>query len=82
MSGCGYSSQADERIRYGFCQIPDTEHRDFILYNIEATIIDHDIFYFQDHEMGLIGKKWSLGAGWPDEQALRQLVLNASGLFI
>lgn len=44
--------------------------------------MDHDISIFLDHEMGSIGQEWSLRAGWPGEQALKQLVLNASGLFI
>jgi hypothetical protein len=32
--------------------------------------------------MGLISQEWCLGASWPGEQALRRLVINASGLFI
>jgi hypothetical protein len=75
-------SRPEIPIRYGFCQIPDTEHRNFILHNIEAAIVDHDIFIFLHHIMGSIGQEWALGTGWPGEQALKQLVLNASGLFI
>jgi hypothetical protein len=76
------TSRPEVPIRYGFCQIPDSEHRDFILHDIEASIVDHDISIFLDHEMGSIGRERSLGASWPGEQALRQLVLNANGLFI
>jgi hypothetical protein len=39
-------SRPEIPIRYGFCQIPDTEHRNFILHDIEAAIVDHDIFIF------------------------------------
>ena len=49
---------------------------------MEAAIVNHDIFIFLEHQMGLIGQEWRLGASWPGEQALRQLVINASGLFI
>jgi hypothetical protein len=69
-------------IRYGFCQLPDAEHRDFILHDIEAAIVDHDISIFLDYELISIGREQNFGASWPGEQALRRLVLNASGLFI
>jgi hypothetical protein len=75
-------SRLEVPIRYGFCQIPNAEHCDFILHDIEAAIVDHDIFIFLEHEIRSIGQEWSLGAGWPGEQALRRLVLIASGLFI
>jgi hypothetical protein len=76
------TSRPEVPIRYSFCQIPYAEHHDFILHNIEAAIVDHDIFTFLHHEMGSIGQEWALGTGWPGEQALRKLVVNASGLFI
>ena len=76
------TSRSEVPIRYGFYQIPDAERRDFILHDIEAAIVDHDISIFLYHELALIGQEWSLGAGWLGEQALRRLVLNASGLFI
>jgi hypothetical protein len=69
-------------LQYGFCQVPDAEHRDFVLHDIEAAIVDHDISIFLDHELRSIRQERTLEAGWPGEQALRQLVLNASGLFI
>jgi hypothetical protein len=76
------TSRPEVPIRYGFCQIPHTEHHDFILHNIEAAIVDHDIFTFLHYKMGSIRQEWALGTGWPGEQALRKLVVNASGLFI
>jgi hypothetical protein len=76
------TSRPEVPIRYGFCQIPNAEHRDFILHDIEAAIVDHDIFLFLHHEIGSIGQEWAFETGWPGEQALRKLVANASGLFI
>jgi hypothetical protein len=76
------TSRPEVPIRYGFRQIPDAEHHTFILHDIEATIVDHDLFAFMHHEMESIGQEWALGTGWPAEQALRELVVNASGLFI
>jgi hypothetical protein len=63
-------------------RIPQPEHQDFVLQNIPPAIINHDISLFLEYNLGIIGQEWTLGAGWPGEQALRQLVLNSSGLFI
>lgn len=63
-------------------RIPQAEHQDFVLQDIPPAIINHDISLFLEYNLGIIGQEWTLGAGWPGEQALRQLVLNASGLFI
>jgi hypothetical protein len=76
------TSRLEVSIRYGFCQIPDAEHYNFVLHDIEAAIVDHDISIFLDHELRSIGQERTLEAGWPGEQALRRLVLNASGLFL
>ena len=62
--------------------IPQAEHQDFVLQNISSEIIDHDISRFLEHHLKITGQEYSLGAGWPDQRIVRQLVLNASGLFI
>jgi hypothetical protein len=76
------TSRPEVPIRYGFCQIPYAEHHDFILHNVEVAIVDHDIFTFLHYEMRSIGLERALGTGWPGEEALRKLVIIASGLFI
>jgi hypothetical protein len=62
--------------------IPQAEHQDFILHNIQPTIVNHDISLFLEYNLGIIGQKWSLGAEWPGEEDLRKLVPYANGLFI
>ncbi|KAH9203604.1 hypothetical protein DL95DRAFT_529580 [Leptodontidium sp. 2 PMI_412] len=76
------TSRPEIPVRHGMYHIPQAEHQDFILQNIAPAIINHDISLFLKYNMGTIGQEWTLGAGWPGEQVLRQLVLNASGLFI
>jgi hypothetical protein len=76
------TSRPEVSIRYGFCQIPNAEHRDFILHDIEAVIVDHDISISLNHELRLIGQERSLGAGWPGELAIRLLAQKSSALFI
>jgi len=53
-----------------------------VLHNIQPSIVDHDISLFLQYNLGRIGQEWTLGADWPGEEVLRQLVLYANGLFI
>ena len=76
------TSRPEVPIRNGFVQIPDAEHRDFILHKISPSIIDHDIRIFLQYELEHIAVRHSLGASWPGEQFVEQLVDSANGLFI
>ena len=76
------TSRPEVPIRSGFCQIPDTEHQDFVLHNISPPIVDHDISVFLEYSLRLIGQERSLDACWPGEEVIRCLVQIASGLFI
>jgi hypothetical protein len=76
------TSRPEIPIRYGFYQIPDAEHQDFVLHNISPSIIDHDISIFLEYNFRLIRQERSLDAGWPGEKVIRCLVQIASGLFI
>jgi len=76
------ASRSEIPIRYGFYQMPDAEHQDFILHNISSSSIDHDISIFLEYNFKLIGQERSLDGGWPGERVIRYLVQIASGLFI
>lgn len=76
------TSRPEIPIRYGFRQIPDEEHRDFVLHNISASIVDHDIDVFVKRNLNLIRREHSLDDSWPGEDIVRQLVHVACGLFI
>jgi hypothetical protein len=76
------TSRPEIPIRQGMYLIPQAEHQDFVLQNIAPAITNHDIFVFLKYNLRLIGQEWSHEAGWPGEQAIRQLVVKASGLFI
>jgi len=69
-------------IRYGFWQIPDEEHQDFVLHNISPSVVDHDIAIFLEYDLKVIRSERSLDASWPGEGVIRHLVQAASGLFI
>jgi NACHT domain len=76
------TSRPETPIRHGFYQIPETGHEDFILHNISASIIDHDISIFLEHNLRIISPELSLVADWPGKQIIERLVQSAAGLFI
>ncbi|KAF2185880.1 hypothetical protein K469DRAFT_157967 [Zopfia rhizophila CBS 207.26] len=76
------TSRPEIPIRYGFHEIPESEHQDFVLHNISPLIVDHDISTFLIHNLTLIGRENSLEVGWPGVETINRLVQNASGLFI
>lgn len=76
------TSRPETPIRHSFHQLPETEHKDFVLHNISPSIANHDIRIFLRHNLNLIAGERSLGTGWPGEQVINRLVHNASGLFI
>ena len=76
------TSRPEIPIRNGIHCIPQAEHQDFILQDIPLAIVNHDISLFLEHNLGIIRQEWTLGADWPGEVVLRQLVHKSSGLFI
>ncbi|PMD28100.1 HET-domain-containing protein [Hyaloscypha hepaticicola] len=76
------TSRPEVPIRHGIRAIPQAEHQDFVLHNIQPMIINHDLSLFLEYHLGIIGQEWTLGPKWPGEEVLRQLVVHASGLFI
>jgi hypothetical protein len=76
------TGRPDIPIRNGFYQIPDAEHRDFVLHNISPSIVDHDISIFFEYNLKLIGQEHALDVCWPGEEIIRRLIQIADGLFI
>jgi hypothetical protein len=76
------TSRPEIPIRYGFYDIPETEHQDFVLHSISPSIVDRDIYVFLEYNLRNIRQERSLDASWPSEQIIERLVQNADGLFI
>jgi hypothetical protein len=76
------TSRPEVPIRYGFNQIHEDEHQDFVLHNISPSIVNHDISIFLRNELELIKKKYTFQADWPEESAVTSLVRSSDGLFI
>ncbi|KAG0645013.1 hypothetical protein D0Z07_9200 [Hyphodiscus hymeniophilus] len=65
------TSRPEVLIRYGIRAIPQAEHQDFVLYDIEPAIINHDISIFLEHYLRIIGQEWTLGSEWLGDRVLR-----------
>jgi hypothetical protein len=76
------TSRPEISIQRGVYQLPETKHQDFVLHNISPATVNHDISIYLEDRLRLIRQERALEAGWPDEQVIRRLVQNASGLFI
>jgi hypothetical protein len=76
------TSRPEIPIRHGFYQIPETEHQDVVLHNISSSIVNHDIAIFLEYNLRLIRQEHPIDIDRPDEEVIRCLVQNASGLFI
>ncbi|OBT38473.1 hypothetical protein VE00_11146, partial [Pseudogymnoascus sp. WSF 3629] len=76
------TSRPEIPIRHSIHRIPQAYHQDFVLHNVPSLIVDHDISLFLEYNLGKIRQEWTLGADWPGEVVLRQLILYACGLFI
>jgi hypothetical protein len=76
------TSRPETPIRYGFDQMSEAEHCDFVLHNIEAAVVDQDILIFLEQQLRTIGQKWMCDATWPGKLAICRLVQKSSGLFI
>lgn len=76
------TSRSEVPIRNGFGEVPDFEHRDFVLHTISPQIVDRDISLFLQHSLNLIGKERSLGIDWPGAKVIEQFVQIAGSLFI
>src|SRR5271154_4256560 len=68
------TSRPEIPIRHGFYQISETRHQEFVLHNISPSIVDHDIFVFLEHNLGIIRQEHALAADWPGQETVKRLV--------
>jgi hypothetical protein len=76
------TSRPEVPIRNGFNKMSDAKHQDFVIHQIEPTIVNDDICTFLEYHLKLTALECSLASGWPGKQIVMRLVQNASGLFI
>ncbi|RYP50922.1 hypothetical protein DL768_003647 [Monosporascus sp. mg162] len=76
------TSRLDNPIRRGFDKIPESEHQDFVLHEIDSSITEHDISLFLSARLREIRETHFLSDKWPDGAEEKLLVQKAGGLFI
>ena len=75
------TSRPEIFIQRSFPQTPEAKYYNFILHNISPPLVDHDIDVFLRDELEKIGKESYLDS-WPEDEAIKNLVHRASGLFV
>lgn len=72
------TSRPDPPLIIGFGAISTQERRDFVLHDIEQSIVDQDIAAFYHHQLSKLNLIESISA----EEVIRTLVKRSHGLFI
>lgn len=72
----------ESSIHLGFRDISGAMHEDFVLHDISAAIIRHDITVFLRHELGKIKEERLLPFDWPGKPKFDLLVEKSGELFI
>jgi len=76
------TSRPEIPIRFGFRAMSRAIHQDFILHNIEPSIIQHDISIFFHCKLESTRREYGLPEGWPGDDNIKGLCERARGLFI
>ncbi len=76
------TSRPDQPINVGFGDISTDMHQDFILHDIEQSIVDHDLAVYYKHQLGQIARTSRLDAAFLTDNTIQMLVQKSSGLFI
>jgi hypothetical protein len=76
-----WTSRPEISIQRGFPQTPGAKYYIFVLHNISPPLVVYDIEVFLRDKLEKIGKESYLDR-WPKDEAIKNLVDRASGLFI
>ncbi len=76
------TSRPEVPISLRFHAISGSVHEDFVLHEIPAAVIRHDITVFLRHELSKIREEFSILSDWPGDQKLELLVERSGSLFI
>jgi len=76
------TSRPDQPINIGFDNISREAHRDFILHDIEQSIVDHDLTVYYKNKLANIAQKHGVGRYLQSDDNVKCLVEKSHGLFI
>jgi hypothetical protein len=76
------TSRPDQPINLGFADISVDSHRDFILHDIEQSIVDQDLTVYYKYQLKQIARSCRLDEAFLSDESVQILVQKSSGLFI
>ncbi|KAK4034598.1 WD40-repeat-containing domain protein, partial [Parachaetomium inaequale] len=76
------TSRPDQPINVGFGDISIDKHQDFILHDIEQSVVDQDLAVYYKRQLGQIARTARLDAASRSDDAIRMLVQKSCGSFI
>jgi hypothetical protein len=76
------TSRPDQPINIGFGDISTDTRQDFILHDIEQSIVDQDLAVYYKHQLGQIARTSHLDAAFLSHDAIQMLVQKSCRLFI
>jgi WD40 repeat protein len=76
------TSRPDQPINLGFDGISTDAHQDYILHDIEKSIVDQDLTVYYKHELTQITRTFCLDTAFLSDDTIQKLVRNSCGLFI
>ncbi|RJE17775.1 NACHT domain protein, partial [Aspergillus sclerotialis] len=76
------TSRPEQPTNIGFDSISRDLHQDFILHDIEQSIIDQDLVLFYKGRLARIAKKFGLSDHLLSDETVQSLVRKSNGLFI
>ena len=76
------TSRPEHPILSRFHMMLSETHQDFMLYEIDSSIVKQDITLFLEEKLALVQREYQLSSLWPDKSTIDLLVERAGGLFI
>jgi hypothetical protein len=76
------TSRPDQPVNVGFGDISRDMHQDFILHDIEQSVVDQDLALYYQHQLERIAQTSFLDAAFLSHDTIQTLVQKSCGLFI
>ena len=76
------TSRPEQPIKLGFTDISPDTHRDFILHDVEQSIVDQDLTLFYQHALARTDRWYHLNSSLLSNETIEKFVKRSSGLFI
>ncbi|KAI8633878.1 putative WD-repeat protein [Xylariaceae sp. FL1651] len=76
------TSRPEQPINFGFNRILRDAHQDFVLHNIEDSIVNEDLMLFYKDRLSCISEQFKLEDRFLSDETIQALVAKSSRLFI